>query len=773
MGSCRQYTIVPFPITDNTQSQQTPTTNAEKIKEDLGLEGSGTTESDPLIITDANQLSKLGEYDTEGVYFEIKSDINLSKLSTITLAARSGEDIGTTNWTPIGTLENPFKGTIAGAGSGITISGLVINETGTSAYGLFGYTDGATISGITVQGNINAPSSDMAALLVGQAANGTVISNCVSGSADNNTANQSTVSAGEAAGLVGKMIGSGTIENSKNYATVTATGIESNFKAGGIVQSSYYPIDGEEYPLEINSCENYGDVNGGNHSGGVVGLATGTMVYDSDNYGKVTGSYYIGGIVGSLKVGSAVETATNEGNIVVTDKRSNFYGIGGIVGVIESRDVPFVASVSEVTNKGSISVEDDVSVPVTMIGGIVGTINNNAAVSGDNEAVINIPSAEIVGGLVGKATGYAAGSEARVTISGTNSSTGAITAAARVGGLVGETSGPVTISGKNEAPVKVQYTKADLFAGGIVGRMMGDGQRISSVENAGNLSVDNTAANEVESPRRLGGIVGYIESSDAIIDGAVNTGNIEAENISRVGGVIGETSNSGDSPDNLVIKNVSVKSSTIKGLNQVGGIVGYFNGGSITGNAASDSTGYMVDSIKIASEAIAGGAIGASYGTGTVSGVSINEVEIEVVAGDSTSRNRYTGGFVGQTYSNASYSYSSCFVSAGKISSSITTEIKHIGGFVGSAYTGTYNSCEVNGFEFASENYGNACGGFVGYATDDIGGFNNCKSAGITATDSSVMGFVGSGSTDDTSKYAGSNYEQGSSSVTESGIPTA
>ena len=70
--------------------------------------------------------------DTTGVRFILDNDIDLSSVS---------------NFTPIGTSSNKFKGTFYG--NGHTISNLTINSS--SGYtGLFGYTDGATIQDLGV-----------------------------------------------------------------------------------------------------------------------------------------------------------------------------------------------------------------------------------------------------------------------------------------------------------------------------------------------------------------------------------------------------------------------------------------------------------------------------------------------------------------------------------------------------------------------------------------------------------------------------------------------
>lgn len=72
-------------------------------------------------------------------------------------------DISGENWTPIGTIEEPFKGTLDGDGhtiSGLTIEGDPFTAAGEYHYGLFGKIEGssseeiAEISDLTLEGNI-------------------------------------------------------------------------------------------------------------------------------------------------------------------------------------------------------------------------------------------------------------------------------------------------------------------------------------------------------------------------------------------------------------------------------------------------------------------------------------------------------------------------------------------------------------------------------------------------------------------------------------------
>lgn len=742
------------PIKDNTDSADI-SKNAERIKNSLRVDGSGT-DTDPLIITDPDQLQKLGNFDTEGVVFEISEDFDLSASTRTVASSREDGDIGSSNWIPIGTERYPFKGTMRGTGDGITVSGMIINEDGDSAYGFFGYVDGATIQGITIKGCIAAPNSDLVGLLAGSVKGGALISSCISGEADSSS-EQSVVTAAEAGGLVGKMEGSGTIENSKNYATVTATGSDGNFKAGGIAQVSYEPAEGA-YPLQIISCENHGAINGGNHSGGIVGLATGTKVSGCNNYGKVSASYYFGGIMGSLRVGSAVEDSSNHGDIEIVNAKDTFQGVGGVVGIIESSDVPFVGSVSGVENTKPIKAASDVTGPFARIGGIVGSVNNNASVEGTNSGDVYFPGADRIGGIVGSASGLSSG---RTTISGENS--GKITGLAEVGGIVGLASGSVTVGGTNSGSVSIvvdgeQY----VYAGGVVGRMTGAGAEIFDAVN--NANIDIKLAEGIADAYYAGGVAGYFTSSEGYIGNASNTGNVTASGVTYVGGIAGGVNNTGDSPENVIIRNCSVSDAEISGKSQVAGLIGNLIGANVENTAASESS---VSNSTIKAPAYAGGAFGMMQRSGNVSGISIDNVTVSLINGNSTAKNRYSGGFVGCVNSSSDYDFISCSVEDSKFSISEITEVNHIGGFVGSAQNGRFEKCTVESFTFEGDGFGSMTGGFVGYVYDEVEEFKECHTTEITTE---INGFVGryeSGVTKD--KFPGSDY----TGTQSSGIPEA
>ena len=88
--------------------------------------GEGTSEN-PYVITSPNELDEIRN-NLSG-YYILGNDIDLSSIS---------------EWTPIGTEEEPFKGTLDG--QGYSINNLTITSDNLDVVGLFGYCDRDTVS---------------------------------------------------------------------------------------------------------------------------------------------------------------------------------------------------------------------------------------------------------------------------------------------------------------------------------------------------------------------------------------------------------------------------------------------------------------------------------------------------------------------------------------------------------------------------------------------------------------------------------------------------
>ena len=266
-----------------------------------------------LTITTAEQLAGLAKLVNEGNTFQGQ---------TIKLGADI--DLGGKEWMPIGTKDSPFKGTFDGANDQATyaISNLTID--GTGYLGLFGVTNGATISNLTLS-NINITgSSDRVGTLAGQTA-GTTITNVTI-----KTAQVTSTKSGDAyvGGLTGEGY-TGTIEN------CTVDGLILSAKGafiGGISSQGY---------AKINDCvvKNSSITSTNWKVGGIIGQLnegnstfTGNQVLDSTitNTG-LSGS--VGGIIGFSNYGTKTLTNNTVRGVILNSRT----GAGGLIGSISSK----------------------------------------------------------------------------------------------------------------------------------------------------------------------------------------------------------------------------------------------------------------------------------------------------------------------------------------------------------------------------------------------------------------------------------------------------
>ena len=167
-----------------------------------------------------------------------------------------------TQWTPIGTNDNRFKGTFDGHGH--TISGMTCTDTSKNYVGLVGYADDATIQDVTVK----------VSAFNGNDYIGTVCGFIVWGNITGCTNSGSTVSG--------------------------------SWKIGGIAGKAKY--------TNVQRCVNTGKVSGKNDLGGIVGCTEGARVQDCGNTDNVkpTGiGRFCGGIAGSVLGSSHIHNCYN------------------------------------------------------------------------------------------------------------------------------------------------------------------------------------------------------------------------------------------------------------------------------------------------------------------------------------------------------------------------------------------------------------------------------------------------------------------------------
>ena len=270
--------------------------------------GNGT-QSNPYIIATAWNLAWLkaiiklngNTYNNSSVYYQLDTNITIDE---------------TVDWKEIGDTSISFKANFDGNGNEIT--GLSITAQN-SHEGLFGVTDGATISNLTVSGTVSTSGSGGSyfAGLVGFATN-TTIRSC------DNYVNVVNNSGGSVGGIIGQSSGLIVVENCNNYGALYG-----NEGVGGIVGI----INNAQSGSKIVSCSNYGDVNC-NHrqGGGIVGydINKELNIISCLNAGNVNGSYNwgsanFGGIAGESYI-SNITYCTNQGNITGLSNVGTFIG---------------------------------------------------------------------------------------------------------------------------------------------------------------------------------------------------------------------------------------------------------------------------------------------------------------------------------------------------------------------------------------------------------------------------------------------------------------
>ncbi len=485
-------------------------------------------------------------------YFALGSNIDAS--------ATSGWNSGA-GFAPVGTDQNSmFTGSFAGLGH--TINNLAINRPTAAYVGLFGYVNSGKISSV---GMTNA------AVLGG---------------------NSSGASAGTGA-LVGGSYG--TVYNSFSTGTI---GLNFNYAVGGLVGYNGGTID-----RSFSSAT----VQGVGHVGGLVGTNEGTL---SNSYasGQVTGSnHYIGGLAGDSG-GSILNS--HAGGLV-----NGASYVGGLVGEV------FSGSVQSSYATGAVTGTDHYT------GGLIGFVNapNNSVslIIDHNYATGNVSGGVYAGGLIGMAD--------KATISN-NYSTGNVTGTQDVGGLLGNWSGAasvgtlsnsfydagtVTVNGGHQLTQGALYDAQyqDWFSHSLA---------LDITHYAATLPADTGGYYNVSSVQGLQDMLGFSESN-AGYNFRLNA-NLALPSGYSVGYFAGSFDGNYHSLSNLnitlpntdqglfgilpsastQITSLGLHSVVVSGYSDVGGLVGYLRGGSVSGSYVSGS---------VSGSSYVGGLVGASSGS--------------------------------------------------------------------------------------------------------------------------------------------------------------
>ena len=266
---------------------------------------------DATTVHSAADLSTLAEMINDNAdYAEMEivlgSDIDLATLAPATRSALAS------NWTPVGTSENPFKGTFDG--NGHTIKNLALVETeakeGKAYIGFFGYAENATIKNVTFENvYINIPCLDI------------------------------DHSQGHIGAVAGSLEGTSTIENVTVkgditvYTTQTANGasrvavVAGGNSYGDVTMKNVHVIANEGSSLIAN-----------NNTGALAGQLQGKMYFEncSSNIDVTVNKFFAGGLVGIAAGDSKFVNCHTTGDVAVVAGRegrhNDEYRVGGIAG---------------------------------------------------------------------------------------------------------------------------------------------------------------------------------------------------------------------------------------------------------------------------------------------------------------------------------------------------------------------------------------------------------------------------------------------------------
>ena len=262
-------------------------------------------ENGAVVVSSAEGLMAVAELINSGegaIDIVLDGDIDLSAL---TRAA-------TSNWTPIGTPEEPYSGTFDGKGFSIKNLNIVETEAkeGKAYIGFFGYAKDVTIKNIVFENvNLNIPCLDI------------------------------DHSQGHIGAVAGSLEGTSTIENVtvkgdiKVYATQDANGasrvavVAGGNSYGNVTMKNVHVIANEGSYLIAN-----------NNTGALAGQLQGKNVFEncSSNIGVTVNKFFAGGIIGLAAGDSKFVDCHTTGDVAVVAGRQgrahDQYRVGGIAG---------------------------------------------------------------------------------------------------------------------------------------------------------------------------------------------------------------------------------------------------------------------------------------------------------------------------------------------------------------------------------------------------------------------------------------------------------
>ena len=483
------------------------------------------TEQLEMLRDAVNSHNPVEKYDT----YYLDNDLDMSKIS---------------DWEPIGVSGDPFKKTFTGwdpvnnIKTVRTITGLKINSTNYSNYGLFGCNDGGTIKNLKLD-SFAITAGSYAGCLIGQNNQGSLENITVTNSSVNGT------------GGVGGVVGYDR-DGKLNHITVSSTSISSTGDdagddAGGVVGHAFGATAINDVIITSNTA-----ITGNGHVGGIINDNVGSIKNASISDCTITGNNsYTGGVAGINDMAGTMESISFS-NVKVTGKGNT----GGLVGSSYNAMNGKNAVISGITVSGTNNV-----------GGIVGSTDYDISNYSINSSIVtggdaNTAAAVNVGGIAGNTT-------AEISNCKTLSGTEVYGYGPHIGGIVGLTSNNIT-SCENNASVKCKKATLTSVAdhvgdiGGIAG--LATGGTISGCRSLSDINgIDIGGVN-------VGGIAGRLEGS-AVVEKCYNTRSVySAYNKFNVGGVVGSVDS-----ENAIVRNC-YNTGDVMTNGVLGGIAGVNNG---------------------------------------------------------------------------------------------------------------------------------------------------------------------------------------------------
>ncbi len=353
------------------------------------------------VVTDTWDGSVDTSWYTQGVTeFELTTSAQLAGLAALVNEGNSFYDVTVTLtsnlvlsqgiWTPIGTatrsgnaiVGNSFDGTFIG--NGLSVSGMVLADAQSSdAIGLFGAVTGR-VMGINVKATTVTTASKNVGLIAGLLKGGS-IENCSSDEHCSVTAPDGV------GGLIGRVLLDGNVSGCTNRATVCANEA-GNGTCGGIISKAYYSAEG--YSINVSECSNSGEISGTYAAAGIIGFSSAYVtacVNEGEIYGRIAG-----GIAGEQIRCGIIESCTNFADITI----ENGVTAGGIVGFLRyhnsDADYQKTECISIINNFNHGNI---IAVGSLGGGGIVGTIYNQAIVTGNTNTCAVITAGTFAAGI--------------------------------------------------------------------------------------------------------------------------------------------------------------------------------------------------------------------------------------------------------------------------------------------------------------------------------------------------------------------------------------